>query len=201
MLPTICGFLLLLGAAEGNENPPEKGTAIRVECHGKLRTGMVAIGGETTGTEITFEGIKWELNLSNAADKAIAEQNNKKPVTAVGTLRQVKSTERGVRWIVDVEKLTPRDEAKQKPGANMTLTGLIKKSSGEPAGRIVEVNDITWPLDFDGNTALEGKADSLLDKPAALSGSLQKDKDCGPEAKVRLRVQKLDPATPQTAKK
>ncbi len=198
MLPTVCGFLLLFGAAEGNENPPDKGAAIRVECHGKLRSGVVAIGAETTGTTIEFGGITCDLSLPDEATKTFAKENHKKPVTVIGTLRQVKGPERGTRWIVDVEKLTLRDETKQQPGAAATLTGVIKKSSG---GSTVEVNEITFPLDFDGNAALEGKADSLLDKPAALSGSLQKDKDCGPDAKVRLRVQKLDPATPQTAAK
>jgi hypothetical protein len=81
---------------------------IKVEIKGKLATGIVAIGGETTGTTITARGATWDLDLGkNEALHRLAEQLNGKMVQVTGTARVVQGVERGPRTIVTVATLKP----------------------------------------------------------------------------------------------
>lgn len=99
--------LLLLCAAVVAAAPASEGESITVTVVGTLRTGIVAIGGETTGTTITAKGISWELDLGkNAEVRASAEKLDGKPVTVTGTLERRAGTEIRERWIVTVTSLT-----------------------------------------------------------------------------------------------
>jgi len=81
---------------------------IKVEIKGKLATGIVAIGGETTGTTITAQGATWDLDLGKDESlHRLAEQLNGKMVQVTGTARVVKGVERGPRTIVSVATLRP----------------------------------------------------------------------------------------------
>lgn len=76
---------------------------------GTLRTRVVAIGGETTGTTITAKGITWELDLGKDADlRASAERLDGKLVTVTGTLERRPGAETKERWIVVVTSLKGR---------------------------------------------------------------------------------------------
>ena len=80
--------------------------SITVTVVGTLRTGIVAIGGETTGTTITAKGIKWELDFGkNAELRAAAEKLDGKQVTVTGTLEHRVGVEVKERWIVTVTSL------------------------------------------------------------------------------------------------
>jgi hypothetical protein len=80
--------------------------SISVAVVGTLRTGIVAIGGETTGTTITSKGIKWELDLGkNGELRAAAEKFDGKLVTVSGTLERRSGVEIKDRWIVTVASL------------------------------------------------------------------------------------------------
>ena len=80
--------------------------SISVTVVGTLRTGIVAIGGETTGTTITSKGIKWELDLGNNAElRAAAEKLDGKLVKVNGTLERRSGVEIKDRWIVTVVSL------------------------------------------------------------------------------------------------
>lgn len=80
--------------------------AISVNVVGSLRTGVVAIGAETTGTTITSKGITWELDLGKDAElKKIAEKLNGKKAVVEGTLERRPGVEVKERWIVTVTKL------------------------------------------------------------------------------------------------
>jgi hypothetical protein len=71
--------VLLLGAAMHAADPAPVDESINVTVVGTLRTGIVAIGGETTGTTITSKGIKWELDFGkNTELRAAAEKLNGK---------------------------------------------------------------------------------------------------------------------------
>ena len=79
---------------------------IRVEVRGQLRHGIVAIGGETTGTEISAQGVRWELDLSgNPEFAALAEQLDGKTALVTGTLVVRQGVEIPQRSIVTVETL------------------------------------------------------------------------------------------------
>lgn len=75
---------------------------------GTLRTGIFAIGGETTGTTITAKGVTWELDLGKSGElRALANALDKKKVTVKGILERRKGVEIRERWIVTVASLDP----------------------------------------------------------------------------------------------
>jgi len=85
--------------------------AKKVELQGKLRTGIVAIGAETTGTIIETKDGAFELDFGK--DKALREKADKlngKAVQVAGTLTIRKGVEVKERKIVAVSKL---EEAKK----------------------------------------------------------------------------------------
>jgi hypothetical protein len=99
-----CLLALPLFAAQKEE--PKK-----VELKGKLTTGIVAIGGETTGTVIATKDGKFELDFGKDKEmRAKAKQLNGKTVVVTGTLTVRKGVEVKERKIVIVTTLKPADE-------------------------------------------------------------------------------------------
>src|SRR5438445_8578938 len=97
----ICVILLRAAMLAADSAPTEE--SITVTVVGTLRSGIVAIGGETTGTTITAKGIKWELDFgTNAKLRATAEKLNGKQGTVSGTLERRAGVEVKERWIVTV---------------------------------------------------------------------------------------------------
>jgi hypothetical protein len=80
------------------------GEAIEIAIRGKLQTGLMAIGGETTGTTVTAKGITFELELAGR-QRRIAEQLDGRRVLVKGELNRRTTPERGQRWIVDVRRI------------------------------------------------------------------------------------------------
>ncbi len=79
---------------------------IKVEVKGKLNSQVFAIGGETTGVQISANGVVWELDLGkNAALKKAAAELNEKVVVVTGTLNVKAGVEIRKRWIVTVATL------------------------------------------------------------------------------------------------
>ena len=90
---------------------PADAEYIKVEVKGKLRTGIFAIGGETTGTTISAQGLTWELDFGD--NKALREQATKlNGQTAIvkGTLEVRPGVEIRERWIVTVGSLQGADD-------------------------------------------------------------------------------------------
>ena len=102
-LPCLLLSLALLASC------PLSGTAdeaIEVDVTGVLRTGLVAIGGETTGTTITAKGIRWELEFPKESPlRATAEKFHGKRVRVRGSLERRAGVEIKERWIVTVRAL------------------------------------------------------------------------------------------------
>jgi hypothetical protein len=83
---------------------------IKVDIKGTLETGIVAIGGETTGVVIHVKNLTWELDLGDNAEwKKLAEQLNKKTALVTGTYSEMKGVEIPVRRIVKVSSLKAPD--------------------------------------------------------------------------------------------
>ena len=86
--------------------------AQKVEMAGKLKTGIVAIGGETTGTSIETQDGVYELDLGKDKElRKTAEDLNGQSVRVTGTLEIRKGVEVRERKIVVVSKL---ERAKEK---------------------------------------------------------------------------------------
>ena len=97
------------GKAVTDEKPVTE-DSVSVTVVGTLRTGIFAIGGETTGTTITAKGLTWELDFGkNAAFRKAAEKFNGKKVIVRGSLERRRGVEIKERWIVTVTGLRMAD--------------------------------------------------------------------------------------------
>ena len=111
----LCGLVIgpTCGLSAGEDAVED---AITVEVTGTLKTGLMAIGGETTGTVIVSNGVSWELDLNAHPEiKAkIAEYDGKKVVVS-GAFEQRRGVERRKREIVTVTTLRlAQNEASDK---------------------------------------------------------------------------------------
>ncbi len=83
--------------------------SIQVRVRGILKHGLIAIGGETTGTTIRFGKTTWELDLRKLKTVGSAvERFNGKPVVVTGTLRNQKGIEIATRTILYVDSISNR---------------------------------------------------------------------------------------------
>ncbi len=102
--------LTALAAGEEGKKAADKEAGKKVEVKGTLRTGVVAIGGETTGVVVATKGGTYELELGK--DKALrrqAEKLNGKAVLVAGTLEVRKGVEVKERRIITVTSLAAAD--------------------------------------------------------------------------------------------
>jgi hypothetical protein len=83
----------------------EKDDYIKVDVRGTIATGVVAIGGETTGVTITANKTTLELSIKDPKLKKLAEELNGKKGIATGTLQFKTGTEIKKRYIVEVTDL------------------------------------------------------------------------------------------------
>ena len=106
----------------GEEPPkPEKADSNAIEFTGKLRTGIVAIGGETTGTTISANGKSYELDFRQDSKlRALARTLNGKDVVVRGTLQQKEGVEVRQRRIIMVVELRAADAKQDSPPAAKT---------------------------------------------------------------------------------
>jgi len=80
--------------------------SINVTVVGTLKTGVIVIGGETTGVTITAKGITWELDLAkNPAFAEAAKKLSGKRATITGSLEKKAGIEIPVRFIVTVKSI------------------------------------------------------------------------------------------------
>jgi hypothetical protein len=106
LLFTLFLFPMLSFAEEG-----EGGAYIRVEIRGILETGMLAVGGETTGTVIRANNVTWELDFGgNRSFQELATRLNGQWVLVTGTYHKGRGVEVAERHIVRVTGLEPAEE-------------------------------------------------------------------------------------------
>ena len=82
-----------------------KGETVAVKVKGKLMHGLMAIGGETTGTVITARKTTWELDVSAPGLRAKAAKLNGKTVVVTGLVRQKAGVEISKRTILVVKTM------------------------------------------------------------------------------------------------
>lgn len=102
---------------------------VKVDMTGRLETGIVAIGGETTGNRITAGNISFELQLT-ADQKRIARTLNGKRVRVTGVLAKVAGVEINERWIVNVTSLGAPVVQADKPIVKGFSRIVIRVSGG-----------------------------------------------------------------------
>jgi hypothetical protein len=130
-------LLAQVGRTRAGEEPPkpEKADSNAIEFTGKVRTGIVAIGGETTGTTVSANGKSYELDFrQNSKLRALARTLNGKDVVVRGTLQQKEGVEIRQRRIIMVAELRAAD-AKQDspPAANTGETSSNVEDKAQPS--------------------------------------------------------------------
>ena len=100
-----------IGAGQSQEQKPAPG-----EWTGQLRTGIAAVGGETTGIVLITERVQYELE---PADKAMRDQMaklDKQQVVVKGTLRTVPGVEVKERRIIKVTSIVAKPKLAASTG-------------------------------------------------------------------------------------
>jgi len=183
-----CGMLSVAVA-----DTPSAKSNVSVEFCGRLRHGVVAIGGECTGTNISFNRIIWELQLHNDADRKFAEQHHKKTVVVTGSLRKVSGIETKDRWIIDVKKLSEQDVTKNKAGIRIAIAGQLQHADpvdGKAASMTIRSACQTWPINL-SDAKLKSTAESLVDQPVLLMGTLKSATESASKAQPTIYVSTL----------
>src|SRR5215211_704409 len=85
LMAVALGLAVLTARADDTDPKKEPASYLKVEAKGKLRTGLMAIGGETTGVTITTDAGTFEVELPAKAD---GEKLNGKTVVIAGSMYQ-----------------------------------------------------------------------------------------------------------------
>jgi hypothetical protein len=100
----------LVAHSQAGGGPKKDDTYIKVEVKGKLQTGIMAPGGETTGIIIRTETVTLELDFGKDKDlRMLADKLNDQMVIAAGTLTIRKGVAVKMRHIVAVTSLKAAD--------------------------------------------------------------------------------------------
>ncbi len=104
-----------------------EGKAVTVRVRGTLTHGIIAIGGETTGTTLRFGNTTWELDLRKAKMfSSAAEKFSGKRVVVSGLVRTQKGVEIGTRTILAVGSI---ESVQQKA---VPKNGVPERIMGKP---------------------------------------------------------------------
>jgi hypothetical protein len=165
---TVCTFAVTVESPSETPSEPSDKPSVSAECCGRVRHGIVAIGGETTGTTITFNRIAWELQLHDDDARNFAKKNHGEVIVVTGQLRTVAGTEAKPRWIIDVDSMSKVDPKKHDEGAKLTMRGTLRasdRSRNDGNGMSVVVDDKTWPIDTSADARLHANAMALVGEP------------------------------------
>ena len=95
--------------AAAKENPVNENAVadvIKVDVVGTVETGIMAVGGETTGAVIRANGVEWELDFQSAKQLAVAKKLGAKKARVRGTFLMFDGVERKSRQIVAVDSIS-----------------------------------------------------------------------------------------------
>lgn len=180
---TTLGLLVLGCASWAAELAPAKPLpdVIHVVCHGRLLENVMAIGGDTTGTTITFDGMTWDLKLNNAIRKQLAASEHRQ-VKVTGRLHLVKGVARSY-YMIDVEQLTKweKDPKSPKPKAEFTLTGTLAPMTNRMLPESILVAGEAWPVTWGADTTLQSQAAALAGKTIIAKGTAEANTEGGPK--------------------
>jgi hypothetical protein len=137
----LAGLVALSAAAAGER-------AKEMEWRGKLRTGIVAIGGETTGTVLETDKGSFELDLGRDKQlRQLADKLDGKGVVVKGTLTVRKGVEVKERRIIRVRSLQATAD---RPKARADVRGRVSRvnpagGSGLPGSVLVQGDTAARP--------------------------------------------------------
>jgi hypothetical protein len=145
--------LLLAGLAGADDKKPEPAGSIHLEIKGTLKTGIIAVGGETTGVEISTKG-GFRCEVAGKVD----EKLNGKTVIATGSFAIKPGVELRQRSILTADKVV---EATEKPDENHvkavikgTVMTPVLAPGGVTTGIQISAAGAVWELDATGDKKL-----------------------------------------------
>ena len=107
----LLGGVVLAGAAASGGDE-----SIEVVVRGTVKTGIMAIGGETTGVTITARGATWELDLGRDPElRRKADALSGRRAVVRGSLEVRRGVERRTRHIVTVTSIEPVPAPRSSP--------------------------------------------------------------------------------------
>jgi hypothetical protein len=150
----VLGLILLpAGVAVADDKKPEPAGSIHMEVKGTLKTGIVAIGAETTGTEISTKG-GFRCEVAGKVD----EKLNGKTVIITGSFAIKSGVEVRQRAILTAEKITEATEKPDENHAKATIKGVVMTPVFAPGGVTTGIQisaaGAIWELDATGNAKL-----------------------------------------------
>jgi len=117
--------------------------SIKVDVTGVLKTGIVAIGGESTGTTISAKGVTWELEFPAQKKKLDLESLNGETVRVRGELEKRAGVEIKERWVVTVAHCElAKSEGEEMKISTKRKTDQVKAVSSDD-GVVVEIESKT----------------------------------------------------------
>ena len=114
--------------------------SVFVEIVGRVRTGVMSIGGETTGTLVAANGIVWELELQD--DQQLIEAVNGLGASLAvirGELTKKTGVEIRERWIVTVQSLAALD---QNPRRRTNENAKEQARKNQPVASEAPISDV-----------------------------------------------------------
>jgi hypothetical protein len=148
----------------------------RVDVTGVLRTGIMAIGGETTGYLLTTaDGRQYDLELRRWDFRRAAERLDGQQVRVQGTLRFRPGVTRGPYWVIDTTRLAAA-RVDALPPRRVALRGLLQHNIYAVGGETTRnelVNERNqYELDLQSNPHLEFRAQRLDGQLVRVYGTL-----------------------------
>lgn len=168
-----CMAMLLVGGISHSAEKPDAKESIKIEMVGVLKTGIMAIGGETTGNVITASGASFEVQPPKGVDP---EKFEGKTVKIVGTLVQKEGVEIKLRRILVADKLQAAGD-NDKEGIHVTITGKVRTGlvapGGATTGTEIHAAGVTWELDLSKDKEFAALAEKHKDGLFVASGTLE----------------------------
>ena len=147
-LVMVCFALTAFESVASAQKDDKTSEYVLVEVQGKMSQ-VAAIGGETTGIQISANGINWELDLGKSDDlKKIARELFDKKVHVTGELTVKRGVEIRQRWIVKVKSLGPaKKKNKYLVDGKLAKPLVFKDAQGGFAG----FSGYLWTFNPDGS--------------------------------------------------
>ncbi len=187
---TAVGMFVLGCAACAAEPIPadSKEGAVQVVCHGRLiYKNIVAVAGGPTGPTVSFDGMTWELKLSDKMRRQI-EMDDPRHVTITGELHRVAGAQD--RVIVDVQTLM-KNAGPKKQKAEFKAKGKLVLSPGNPMPKSIDVAGETWPVDWGTDQKQQAEAAGLVGKPVLIEGTAEANTEGGTKKYPIFHISKL----------
>lgn len=159
---------------------------IQLEIKGTVKTGLLAIGGETTGVVIATKG-GFGCELDGAND----EKYDGKTCVVSGAYTVRAGVEVKQRAILKVSKIAVAEKADEN-FVKATVTGEVKTgvvaAGGQTTGVTITAGGVTWELDAGKNKDAAAALEKLNGKKATVIGTVEIVKPMAAPPRLRTIV-------------